>query len=225
MLEAFCACQGISGGQEKVLQHLSPATASPLLQLWGAARPLNRYAGGASVLDNESHIGICGDWFCHPETETEAGAGIETGTGTGAGRRGGGSLETAFLSGVHLAHRILHADSGHVAADHASSSPSPSPSSPPSSSSLLVAGGLSEAAFFEQVGGACLGGFSEGAAGQGEGQDKDKDAGILYVAGTSPARGPALGRAETQPPGSGPVSRRRPKNNSRKRSKNNQSRG
>lgn len=66
------------------------------LQLWGAAVPLNRHSAPCILDTSNGVVGICGDWFT-PEADIS-----------------GPSIESAWLSGRHLAHAIASGfSSGH----------------------------------------------------------------------------------------------------------------
>lgn len=59
-----------------------------LIQLWGAAIPLNRYSS-PYVYDSSNNIGICGDWMNSSQYSN------------------GPNIETAFMSGFKLANNLI----------------------------------------------------------------------------------------------------------------------
>ena len=73
---------------------LEPNSIEPinfLIQLWGAAIPLNKYTS-AFVYDSSNNIGICGDWMASSEYTN------------------GPNIETAFMSGFKLANSLINTE-------------------------------------------------------------------------------------------------------------------
>ena len=72
MLQAFYQAAGLI-----TTDGPGPQPVHTFVQLWGAAVPLNVLGGGApSVLDSDSAVGVCGDWFTSPCIEGAAESGL-----------------------------------------------------------------------------------------------------------------------------------------------------
>lgn len=72
MIQAFYQAAGLITADGR-----GPQPVHTFVQLWGAAVPLNVLGGGApSVLDADSAVGVCGDWFTSPCIEGAAESGI-----------------------------------------------------------------------------------------------------------------------------------------------------
>eukprot|EP01043_Picozoa_sp_COSAG02_P044171 COSAG02_NODE_3918_length_6048_cov_3.708186_1_plen_591_part_00 len=72
MLQAFFQVAGLITADGH-----SPQPVHTFVQLWGAAVPLNVLCGEApSVLDFDSAVGVCGDWFTSPCIEGAAESGL-----------------------------------------------------------------------------------------------------------------------------------------------------